>query len=172
MLRKATSLFMLAAFILMSVSCTTVKTVDVRTAPPPGHRARIIRLVKASGESVVFSGVGRVDGRAITGKAVVSVQERVPAPVASVKVRADGSVYEIVDRDGRIHPVSGVLSKGENEWTILVPGGTVQSVSIPLSEVVLIEYRKTDAARTILAITPVVALALLIAGLLIYSNNI
>jgi hypothetical protein len=113
-----------------------------------------------------------VDGSAIKGKAVVSVQERVPAPVASVKVRADGSAYEIVDRDGRIHPVSGVLSKGENEWTILVPGGTVQSVSIPLSEVVLIEYRKTDAARTILAITPVVALALLIAGLISYSNNI
>ena len=172
MFRKATSLFTLAAFVLISVSCTIVKTVDVRTAPPPGHRARIIRLVKTSGESVVFSGVGRVDGSTIKGQAVVSVQERIPAPVSSVKERPGGSVYEIVDRDGRIHPVSGVLIKGENEWTILVPGGTVQSVSIPLSEVVLIEYRKTDAALTILAITPVVVLTLLIWGLIIYAENI
>ena len=172
MFRKATSLFTLAAFVLISVSCTIVKTVDVRTAPPPGHRARIIRLVKTSGESVLFSGVGRVDGSAIKGQAVVSVQERIPAPVSSVKERADGSVYEIVDRDGRVHPVSRVLSKGENEWTILVLGGTVQSVSIPLSEVVLIEYRKTDTALTILAITPVVALTLLIWGLILYAENI
>ncbi|MCK7462276.1 MAG: hypothetical protein MZU84_09505 [Sphingobacterium sp.] len=91
---------------------------------------------------------------AITGKAVVSVRSRSPRPVLPSKLRADGSVYEIVDRDGRIASGLRGPEQGEIEWTILVPGRTVQSVSIPLSEVVLIEYRKTDATRLVWPLRP------------------
>ena len=151
----------LAAFALTSASCTMIRTADLTTPDSPGKRARILSLVTNSGVPVVFSGPGRIRGDMVTGMAVVGVEERIPAPVSSIKKRPDGTVTEIVDRTGRIHPVLGVLNEGATEWTIYAPGSAIQTVSIPLSEVRQVRFRKNNTILTAIAIAVPVSLGLL-----------
>jgi len=158
---KAITVITLAAFVLVSASCTMIRTADLTKADRPGERARILDLVMNSGVPIVFSGSGRIRGSMATGMAVVGVEERIPAPLSSIRKRHDGTVYEIVDRAGRIHPVLGVLNEGETEWTIFAPGSTVQSVSIPLSEVRQVRFRKNNTILTAIAVAVPVSLGLL-----------
>jgi predicted DNA binding protein len=149
-------------------------TKNVTPYDHPGQRAKIISLVKKSGDLVVFSGAdpGRVLGDVITGTAIVGVEERIPTPIPTIKKRADGSVYEIVDRDGRTLLVWKVLNEGETEWTILAAGNAAQRISVPLAEISQVKYKKTNVALTILAIAVPAALGLVVLGVLVYANNI
>ncbi len=172
--KRAVILFTLACFSLSSTSCTMMATKNVAPYDHPGQKAKIISLVKKSGNIVVFSGAdpGRVLGDTITGTAIVGVEERIPSPIPTIRKRADGSVYEIVDRDGRTHLVWKVLDQGETGWTILAAGNAAQRISVPLSEVSQVRYKKTNVALTILAIAVPMALGLVVLGVLVYANNI
>jgi hypothetical protein len=170
--RKATSLFTLAAFVVMSVSCVTMRTKTV-VAPSdlPGKGAKITSVITASGERVEFSrsGPGRIRGAVITGTAAArySVPVEIQGPFSSIKKRPDGSVYEITDGHGRVYAVVRVSNEGDTKWTILINDTAVQPVSIPLSEVKQITYRKSRPALTAIAIAiPVVLGLLLVAGII------
>jgi len=172
MSKKQVSVITLVVFVLTSTSCTMIRTADLTKADYPGKSARIMSLVMNSGVPVVFSGSGRIRGDTITGMAIVGIEERIPAPPTSIKKHPDGTIYEIIDRTGRAHSVLGVLNEGETEWTIVASGSTVQPVSIPLSEVKQVKYKKINTGLTILAIAPVAALGLIILGAVIYYKNI
>lgn len=177
MVRKATSLFTLAAFVLMSASCTTLKTKAVfMPSELAGLHAKIAAVVKASGERVEFSpsGLGRVRGDAVTGTAQAryGVPVEIQGPFSSIKRRPDGSVYKITDGSGREHAVVRVSNEGDTTWTILINDTTVQPVSIPLSEVKQITYRKPNPALTAIAIAIPVVLGLILVAGIIYANNI
>ena len=177
MYRKATSLLTLAAFVLMSASCATLKTKAVfKPSELAGSHAKIVTVVKASGERIEFSpsGPGRVRGDAVTGTAQAryGVQVEIQGPFSSIKRRPDGSVYRITDRSGREHAVVRVSNEGDATWTILINDATVQPVSIPLLEVKQITYRKPNRALTAVAIAIPVVLGLILVAGIIYTDNI
>jgi hypothetical protein len=157
MSRKAITVITLAAFVLTSASCVTWRTQTIAAASDaPGKRARIVSLVKASGERVEFSNSdpGRVRGDSITGTASarLSVPIDIQGPFSSIKKRADGTVYEITDGSGRVYPVQRVLKEGNTEWSILINDRTPQPVSIPLSDVRQIRFKKTNSFLTAIAL--------------------
>lgn len=170
--RKTVTVITLAAFVLFSISCTIARTMETTQFDHPGKRAKIVSLIKQSGERVVFSGYGRIRGDAITGMADAGAERRIPAPVSAIKEGADGSIFEIVDRSGRAHQVLAVLQRGESEWTVLARAGTIRQVSIPLSEVRQVTYTKISTGLTILALAPLAALGLFLLGVYVYSKNI
>ncbi len=172
MVRKAISLFTLAAFVLMSSSCTTMKTRTVVTPSDlPGKGAKITSVITASGERVEFSpsGPGRIRGAVITGTAAArySVPVEIQGPFSSIKRRPDESVYEVTDGHGRVYAVVRVSNEGDTKWTILINDTAVQPVSILLSEVKQITYRKSRPALTAIAIAlPLVLGLVLLAGII------
>lgn len=163
MFKKATSLLTLAAVVLASVSCTTMTTKPVVTPSDlPGKAAMIQSVIMTSGEHVEFSpsDPGRVRGDVIVGTAAVRYKApvEIQGPFSSIKRRPDGSVYEITDGTGRVHPVVGVAKEGETAWTILVNDRTARPVSIPLTDVRQIRFRKINAFLTALTIASVAGL--------------
>lgn len=159
--RKIASLFTLGAFLLASASCTTMRTKDLTPAlGPPGPKAKVTNVITVTGERIAFSprDPGRVRGDAITGTASVryNVPVEIRGPFSSIKRRTDGSVYEITDGGGRVHPVVRVAKQGEDQWTILVNDTTAQQVSVPLSDVRQISFKKKNGVLTALAIVSLV----------------
>lgn len=177
MARKAASLFTLAAFVLASTACMTTRTKTI-TAPSdlPGSRAKIVSLVKTSGEQVDFtpSGPGRVRGPVIVGTAAarLSVPVTIEGPFSAIQRRPNGSVYALTDGSGRVHSVQRVLREGELRWSILINDRTARPVSIPVLEVSRIRFRKVNTILTILAVAVPVAFGFAILAGVVYADNI
>jgi len=160
--KKATGLFALAAFVMMSVSCTTLRTRAVTsTSDLPGRKAKVASVITVSGERITFSphNPGHVRGDVITGTATArfSAPVEIQGPFSSIKRRPDGSVYEITDGTGRVYPVIGVSKESETQWTILVNDTTAQQVSIRVSEVRQISFKKNNGVLTVLAVLSLTA---------------
>lgn len=163
----------LICFVVVSEGCLTWRTAPVTESRPPGRGAKIISVLTRAGEHIIFSrsDPGRVLGQSIVGRGVASVAERVPAPLAEVKKRSDGSVYEITDRQGRTHAVLGVSAEGPTEWVIITPGREIRQVSIPISEVTQARYGKVNLPLTALALAVPATIIFGIVGLAIYAGN-
>jgi hypothetical protein len=56
-----------------------------------------------------------------------------------------------------VHPVVGVSKEGETQWTILVNDTTAQQVSIRVSEVRQISFKKNNGVLTVLAVLSLTA---------------
>lgn len=166
MTRKSTAVFTLAAFVLCSTSCMRWPTRAVRTVvdyPSPG--ARVMKVVAVSGTEYYFSKAtpGRVVGNLIVGTAnVYGERVEIEGPFAEVRKRPDGTVYEVVDREGRTHSVMRVVSAGEDKMTVLMAVRKSEQVSIPLSEVRSVRFRKFDHVATFIAAWAAVKLVLFI----------
>jgi len=156
MTKKATAVFTLGAFVLCSTSCITWPTRDVvTTADYPSSKARILKVVTVSGTEYFSSksAPGRLQGSGIVGTAIVYGERvEIEGPFTEVKKRADGTIYEVVDREGRTYPVHQVVSAGEDKMTVLVAGRNSEWVSIPLSEVRLVRLKRFDAVMTLVAV--------------------
>jgi hypothetical protein len=148
--------------VTFSTGCMSTVSRDVTADRPPRQDVRIMRLVTASGSTVVFSRAdpGRVEGDRIIGMAVAGFEERVPAPFLSVKKHPDGRVHEIVDRNGQVHPVYRVLREGETEWIVVTSGPGSRQVAIPLAQVKQISFRRTNVAGTFVFVPAAVVLGL------------
>jgi len=166
MSKKPVTGITLAAFVLASTSCTMwrTKTID-GISGAPGKSAKIMSVVKASGERIDFSNSdpGRVRGLVITGTAIagLSVPIDIQRPFSSIKKRADGTVYEITDESGRVYAVQSVLKEDEARWSVLINERTVRQVSIPLSDVRQVRFKKINPTLTLIAIAVPVSLGLL-----------
>ena len=157
MSRKATALFALAAFVLFSTSCTTWRTKAVYTPDDyPGPNKKVLSVVKTSGELVEFSKEepGRVRADAVVGVTTVlqKMNVEIEGPFFSVKKRTDGTIYEVTDAKGQIHPVLLVLKEEPNKLTAQVRYPTTLRVSIPLSDLRSVQIKRIDAGKTALAI--------------------
>lgn len=164
MSRKAVASFILAAIALSFTSCMVWSMKDVRTMTErPAEGTPVVSVVKISGETVQFSksDPGRVRGFAVVGTAKDAVARRIDitGPFPSIKERADGTIYEVVDGQGRVHSVRQVLARSENQMTILA--STWMQVSIPLSDARQIEVRKTSMTLPVLLAAGVVAISVL-----------
>jgi hypothetical protein len=165
--KRVLALFMALSFVVFSSACTYWPTRAIRTErdyPAPGRK--VARVVKANGEVVDFSGPGhgRVLIDKVQGPAAVSVERTVELqrPFRSAKKRADGTVSEITDAAGRVHYVLSIEKEGPDSLVIKEKRTETQVVSIPLSEVRLIKYRKTNAIMTAMALAALAAAGLFV----------
>ena len=157
MSKKAAALFTLAAFVLFSTSCTMWRTREINTtADYPKENRKILSVVKASGELVVFSksNPGRLIGNVISGEATVVVMKRseIVGPFPSIKKDGHGRIFEVTDSSGRVHSVQEVLKEETNKLTVQTRYSTSGGVSIPLSEVKLVQFKATNGVMTALAV--------------------
>jgi hypothetical protein len=157
MSKKAAALFTLAAFVIFSTSCTMWRTREINTtADYPKENRKILSVVKASGELVVFSksNPGRLIGNVISGEATVVVMKRseIVGPFPSIKKDGHGRIFEVTDSSGRVHSVQEVLKEETNKLTVQARYSTSGGVSIPLSEVKLVQFKATNGVMTALAV--------------------
>jgi hypothetical protein len=157
MFKKTAACVTLAAFVASSSACMTWGTRGIRaTAPHPKQGTKIQSLVQKSGATVVFStsNPGRIAGNAIVGIAVGGAWEivEIAKPVTLVKKRSDGSVYEIIGRDGRVYPIGLVRSEDADKIVVFVATEQPATVSVPLSEIASVKIRKFSFVKTGLAL--------------------
>jgi len=165
--RRAVAAITLTSFVITSTSCMMWRTKVIDgISGAPGKGARIMSVVKASGERIDFSNSdpGRVRGLLVEGTAVarLSMPIDIQGPFSSIRKRADGNVYEITDGNGRVYAVQRVLKEGNVQWSILINDRTVQYVSIPLGEVRQVRFKKINPTLTIIAIAVPLSLGLFV----------
>jgi hypothetical protein len=172
MTKKTTAILTLAAFVLCSTSCMSWRTREVRTtADYPLSRTRVLSVVMLSGTEYYFSKStpGRVHGNLIVGTGrVFGERVEIEGPFAEVRKRPNGTVYEVVDREGRTHPVWRVVSAGEDKMTVLSAVRKSELVSIPLSEVRSVQLRKLDMFATL----SVVPMAVFLGYIALWIENV
>src|SRR5512136_1423294 len=165
MCRKAIALLTLAAFVGFSTSCVTWRNQDVKTlAGPLPEDTQVLSVVRTSGEVVQFSKAepGRVRGFTVVGRGRVTKRREIVGPFPSVKKGKDGLINEVTDAGGHVYSVQTVLSQSDARMSII--GGELVQLSIPLSEVYQIEFKKADALLTALVILGCVGVAIVVLG--------
>jgi hypothetical protein len=169
---RITALFTVAAFVLFTASCSMWPTREIRTETDyPSQNRRVLTVVKTNGEVVEFSkqDPGLVLGDEIRGTARVLVNEKteIEGPFPLVKRRADGTIAEVTDAKGQVHFVRTVLREEPDLLVVQERYSARLPIAIPLSEVRLVTYKKTNAVLTVAAVAIVGALGLF--ALAIYS---
>ena len=175
MFRRASVLFTVAAFAVFSASCTMWPTREIRTeADYPSQGRQVASVVKTDGEIVEFtkSHPGIIRRDAVEGAARVLVKGRVEirGPFALIKKRADGTISEVTDAIGKVHYVQSVLNEGPDVMTIQESSSEVRTVSIPLSDVRLVKYKKANVVLTLMALAAGGAVGLM--ALVVYSFSL
>lgn len=155
--RSAARIMTAATLALLSTACMTWATKDVRTvADWPRQNQKVLSVVTASGGVVQFtkSSPGRMQGNAIYGLAVLNAKDPIEleGPFPSVKKRPDGSVYEVTDRNGKVHGVKEVLKSEEDRMIVVERSTGPVVVSVPIADARLVKLRKTNGPLTFLAI--------------------
>jgi hypothetical protein len=156
MLKKAVALVTAVVFALVSTSCMTWGTKEIRTTadhPRPGKR--VLSAVKRSGEVIEFSRAApaRIVGNEVIGTPT-SLGERdveIEGPFPLIKRLADGTVTEVTDAKGRVWSVRKVLNEEPNKMIVRIADPMTGAVAIPLSEIWQVKIMKTNTALTILA---------------------
>jgi len=151
---KRTRCVKLAALLIVSVSCTSVRTkAIISPADYVSYKPRIVGVVTASGEDYAFSpsAPARLWGGNIVGTATVANDQQVElsGPLRSVMKRSDGTIYQVTDSAGRVYTVRQVLREEPGKLVFLAGSSGAREVSIPFSEVRLLRYKKTNALLTV-----------------------
>ena len=171
--KKVISIFTLLVFIIFSISCYSIRVREINTeADWPRKKARILSVVKTSGEQIEFSKdrPGRIYGDKITGTAIILSQE-VEIDRADIKTIGrdqKGNIVRITNKDGKKYVVIvGTAREGEDKITFFTSHKTSISISIPLSEVKSVRFEKLELGPTLIVLViPVVYLIVGIAYLL------
>lgn len=155
---KTTRLLTLAGVMALTASCLSMATRSLTPDRPLDPSVRIRALVTTYGNTVAFSRLdpGRINGDRIEGTAVSGIEVRVPAPLSSVHRDPLGRIFEIVDHDGRVHPVKRALREGQAEWIVVPSGSGSRWIEIPISEIKQVSYKTTNLLGTFLFIPIVV----------------
>ena len=154
--RKIISLFTLLAFVIFSFSCYTTRLKEVKTAADwKGKKGKIISFVKTSGEYIEFAKdePGKIYGDKVTGTAITLGKEvKIDrANIERIKRGPKAKILEITTQDGKVyHAVTGTLIKEKDEIIFTSCEGLYKSVSIPLSEVKLIQVKRLSPFKTFL----------------------
>jgi hypothetical protein len=162
---KITALITIPAFVLFTASCSMWPTREIRSeADYPSQNRRVLTVVKTNGEVVEFSKTdpGLILGDEIRGTARVLVSEKteIEGPFPQIKRRADGTIAEVTDAKGKVHLVQNVLREEPNLLVVQERYSAILQIAIPLSEVRLVTYKKTNTVLTVAAIALVGAMGL------------
>jgi len=156
--KKVISIFTLLAFVVFSLSCYTTRLKQLRTtADWEGKIVKILSVEKTSGEYIKFSkdNPGRIDRFKITGTAtrISKKVEIYPDEVKEIRKHHDGSIFELINKEGEIFHVVGTVIEEEDKFIFFTTYETSESVSIPFSEVkmAVAMIKKKDPVLTFLA---------------------
>ncbi|MCK7522250.1 MAG: hypothetical protein MZV64_33530 [Ignavibacteriales bacterium] len=100
---------------------------------------------------------GRARG---TARVLVNEKTEIEGPFPLVKRRADGTIAEVTDAKGQVHFVRTVLREEPNLLVVQERYSARLPIAIPLSDVRLVTYKKTNTVLTVAAIAVVGALNL------------
>jgi len=163
---KITALFTIPAFVLFTASCSMWPTREIRSeADYPSQNKRVLTVVKTNGEVVEFSktdpGLVLRDEIRGTARVLVSEKTEIEGPFPQIKRRADGTIAEVTDSKGKVHFVQVVLREEPNLLVVQERYSDRRPIAIPLSDVRLVTYKKTNTVLTVAAIAVVGALGLI-----------
>jgi hypothetical protein len=155
--KKVVAALTAVVFVLFSTSCVTWRTKEVRTyADMPYPHARVMRVVKKSGEVIEFSryAPARIVGNQVVGTTRIAREREVEieGPFPLIRRLDDGTPAKVTDAKGRVWSVRKVLKEEPNRMTILAAEQVTGSLAIPLSEVRWISIRRPNVPLTILAV--------------------
>ena len=156
--KKIISIFTSLAFIIFSISCYTSRTKEIRTeADWEGKKVKKVKILwvnKTSGEYIEFSkgNPGRIYEDKIVGTATI-MSKKVEIDLTNIKKirkHSDGSIFKVIDKDGKKYPVVGKAREEEDKFIFFTTYETFKSVFIPLSEVKSLRIKKFDPILTLL----------------------
>ena len=90
----------------------------------------------------------------IEGEAWVPIEDttEIRGPFPLIKKRNDRTISEVTDAIGRVHYVLSVLTEGPDSLTIQESSSEIRTVSIPLSDVRLVKFKKANVVLTLMAL--------------------
>ena len=155
--KKLISIFTLLAFIVFSISCSITRIKEVRTASDwKGKKGEILSLFKTSGEYIEFSkdNPGRIYGDNIIGTAIIMSKKVVidGANIKKIRKHQDGTIFEIINKEGKIYHVVGTVRREEGKFICFIPYETFESVTIPLSEVKSVKVKNFNLFVSLLVV--------------------
>lgn len=155
--RKSVSIVLITAFLVMTASCTSLRSVSPDSMLPEGKR-RIVRIEKTSGEELrIHKGtqVRIVDGE-------VHIGGRISVPGRGTKIDRLAEGYAITPPGGPTYETDAFNSSGRR---LIFTART--DVVIAVSEVAAIWMKEADNAKTMLAVVGGITAVLGIAGLIV-----
>lgn len=164
MKKKLVSLITMVAFIVFSLSCYTMQKKKIETvAVKKREKIAILGVVKKSGDIVEFvkKNPGRISKDCIIGIAA-SVTEDVEIDRANIKgtnIDEKGKISSFTTKDGKIYNVlNGSLCEEKDKFVFTATYVSHELISIPLSDVKTIRFKKYDFLATLLAVICVIGL--------------
>jgi hypothetical protein len=159
--RKPICLFLVAAFVQLTMSCYSTKNLAPEQMKQPGKSYKIVRVLKKSGETVDFDkdNPALLYGNEIRGSIWVRVK------VQGTAITKEGDVYIFKTKDGVTYKAE-TYRRDEDSYVLM----TKSTMSIPLSDVSLVWARVLNSTNTIVlavvgGIIVVTGLVLLIVAL-------
>ena len=152
-MKKFIALFTTVAFIVFFLSCYSTKNMRLDTDAAIGSgKLEILKLVKKSGEVFEFSKKepGKIDKENIIGIAIrVSRIIEIYKENLESAVRAQNGKFLIVaTKDGKTYKdIVGAITDKKDKYVFAAMSETFESISIPLSEIEMIEV-KTNSGKT------------------------
>jgi hypothetical protein len=151
MSKKMIAVMTLGTFVVFSTSCVTWRRQEVNALVRPlPENTEVLTVVKTSGEFVQFSKAepGLVRGFAVVGKGRVTKLREIAGPFLSVKKDKDGRIIEVTDAEGHVYSIQNLLSQGSNRMIFV--GSELVNVSIPLSGIRQVEFKRTNTLLTVM----------------------
>ena len=147
--RKPVSVILIAAFVELTTSCTTLKRLSPDAVSPPAKKYRIVRILKKTGERIE---IDKATPARIVGSDI-HIGGRLRIPTAGTTVVKRGGGYLVTPPNGLSFETDSL--------------DTVEKISVndevrhsdPLSEVSVVWNKETNAGMTILAVVGGVAIA-------------
>jgi hypothetical protein len=148
--RKPIAVLLIAAFVDLTTSCTSLRRRSVDELVPGGHKYRIGRILKTSGERIE---IGKLAHAWIVGNSIL-VGGQLEVPAAGTKVVKRDGGYAITPANGLTYETDDfALSEERYAFT------TRSDILMPLSEVAALWDQEPNKVMTILAVAAGVVVA-------------
>lgn len=172
-MKKFISIFIVLAFILFSFSCYITRIRELRKIPVMKRsEALILSVDKTTGEHIEFSkdNPGRVHKDMIVGIAIIRSKELVVkrADVKKIRTHSDGSIFEVIDKEGKIYHVVSIGIEEEDKIIFFTTYETSESVSIPFSEIKSAQAKIRSKNPSLTFLAYVGAFSLLASSIVLY----
>lgn len=160
--RKPISLFVIAAFLLLTASCVRERQYTQERLSQAGAGKRIVRILKKTGETFDFD---KRTPAVMTGDEI-RFWERVTVSSEGATITKRDSGYLVKTRDGATYEASSYTQDGSRLMLNLTPAR-----SIPLSDVQMVWTRESNDLGTVLLVVGGVIVAAGIAFLIVLATK-
>jgi Ca2+/Na+ antiporter len=165
--KKLVSLFTMVTFIIFSLSCYIMKKEKIETVAFKREKIAILGVVKKSGDTIEFAkeNPGRIYKDSIIGTAERVTKNVVieRANIKGTRINGKGKILVFTTKDGKIFNVlNGSLREEKDKFVFTGTYVSHESISIPLSDVKTVKFKKFNFFATLIPVTCVVGLIALL----------